>query len=120
MKILVTGAAGFIGSHVARRFASLGHQVVVVDDFSNGFAENVDPRAEFIEFDLADPAVADVLPKDIEIICHLAGQASGENSFHDPIGDLDANASSTLKLPDFLDVEFGDFRHFWAPQRALN
>lgn len=105
MKILVTGAAGFIGSHVARRFISLGHQVVAVDDFSNGFAENVDPRAEFIEFDLADPAVADVLPKDIEIICHLAGQASGENSFYDPIGDLDANAASTLNLIRFgIDV----------------
>src|SRR5688500_18064799 len=61
---LITGGAGFMGSHVARECMALGHDVVVLDDLSGGFPENVPEQAEFIQGDVSDPAaVAEVFRK---------------------------------------------------------
>ncbi|MBU1626860.1 NAD-dependent epimerase/dehydratase family protein, partial [bacterium] len=54
MKILVTGGAGFIASHVSDRLIKDGHQVVIVDDLSTGFMENVNPKAKFLKMDIRD------------------------------------------------------------------
>lgn len=97
-RVLVTGVAGFIGAHVARRFSAEGWSVVGVDDLSGGRRENVPESIEFIEADLADPSVYGRLPRDCEKILHLAGQSSGEISFDDPALDLSKNAVSTLHL----------------------
>lgn len=78
MKSLVTGGAGFIGSHVARGLAERGHDVVVLDDLSGGFRENVDGRCEFVEGSVVDPATVDALfaAHDFEFVFHLAAYAA--------------------------------------------
>jgi UDP-glucose 4-epimerase len=97
-KILITGVAGFIGSHVASRFLQEGYAVVGVDDFSSGRAENVPAGLEFIEGDLSQRSTIARLPTDCLKILHLAGQSSGEISFDDPVADLEKNTVSTLNL----------------------
>ena len=97
-QILVTGIAGFIGSNVAQRLLRDGHGVVGVDNLSNGFKENVPTDAELLVMDLANKNIINQLPGNIDVILHLAGQASGENSFYEPIIDLNQNVVSTLNL----------------------
>jgi len=100
-KILITGVAGFIGSHVARRFQREGYSVVGVDDLSNGKRTNVPNGIEFIAGDLARADTIARLPTDCRRILHLAGQSSGEISFDDPVADLEKNTVSTLNLIRF-------------------
>ena len=97
-KILITGVAGFIGSHLAGRFLREGYDVVGVDDLSNGRLENVPKGLEFIKGNLALAPTINKLPKDCCKILHLAGQSSGEISFDDPVADLEKNTVSTLNL----------------------
>ena len=61
MKILVTGGAGFIGSHVVDAYLAAGHEVVVVDNLSTGRRSNLNPRAKLVEMDIRDPALAELL-----------------------------------------------------------
>jgi len=98
MRTLVTGVAGFIGSHVAQRLLADGHAVFGVDDFSNGRPENVPEGVEFLRRDLSNSRVIDELPGQVDVILHLAGQASGEKSFDDPLRDLICNVDSTINL----------------------
>lgn len=98
MKIMVTGGAGFIGSHLSKRLLADGHNVLVVDDLSSGSLENIPAEVQFLELDLAEEAVYKELPTDIDIVYHLASQSSGEISYEDPVHDLKANALSTLAL----------------------
>ena len=97
-KVLITGVGGFIAAHVARRFWNEGFQVVGVDDFSSGRPKNVPHGLQFIHGDLADPATIALIPRDCQVILHLAGQSSGEISFDDPLADLGKNTLSTLNL----------------------
>lgn len=97
-KILITGVAGFIGSHVAKRFLQEGYEVVGVDDLSNGKTENIPAGVTFIKADLANADTIALLPGDCKKILHLAGQSSGEISFDDPVADLHKNTVSTLNL----------------------
>jgi UDP-glucose 4-epimerase len=97
-KILITGVAGFIGSHVAQRFIQEGFRVIGVDDLSGGKMENVPPEVDFIQGDLSLTATMDTLPDECHKVLHLAGQSSGEISFDDPIADLNKNTVSTLNL----------------------
>ena len=97
-KILITGVAGFIGSHISERFLSHGYHVVGIDDFSTGKRENIPSGVDFIEGDLASTDIFKIIPTDCRKILHLAGQSSGEISFDDPVSDLHRNAVSTLNL----------------------
>jgi UDP-glucose 4-epimerase len=96
--VLITGVAGFIASHVARRFAQQGDHVIGVDDLSGGARANIPKEIEFIEGDLAQPATIARIPANCRTILHLAGQSSGEISFDDPVADLQKNTVSTLNL----------------------
>lgn len=100
-RILITGVAGFIGSHIAKRFLAEGYQVIGVDDLSGGKLENVPTGVEFIKGDLSLAETMERLPAGCEKILHLAGQSSGEISFDDPIADLQKNTISTLNLIRF-------------------
>lgn len=108
---LVTGGAGFIGSHLARRLLDQGRDVTVVDNLRTGDAANVPAGAEFLELDLGREEALGALPSgEIDAVCYLAGQSSGEKSFSDPLYDLDANARSTLLLSSWvLEEEIPDF-----------
>jgi UDP-glucose 4-epimerase len=97
-RILITGVAGFIGSHVAKRFIDEGFEVFGVDDLSNGYRENIPNGLTFINQDLSLNNTIDNLPIDCSLILHLAGQSSGEISYDDPIADLQKNVISTLNL----------------------
>ena len=90
-KILITGVAGFIGSHLAKRFIQEGYKVYGIDNLSNGKIENVPNEVEFINIDLSVNSEIEKIPSECDIIAHLAGQSSGEISYHEPIIDLNKN-----------------------------
>jgi len=98
---LVTGGAGFIGSHLVDRLVALGHRVRVVDNLSTGHAENLAPVAEQIDFirgDLRDPEICREAVQDVELVFHLAALPSVPRSLADPWGSHDANVNATLRL----------------------
>lgn len=102
MNLLVTGAAGFIGSALSTKLLKNDHKVVTIDNLSTGDKENIPSSVEFITGDCHDPAVIAQLGKEkFDAIIHIAGQSSGEISFDDPTYDLQTNTQSTLMLLDY-------------------
>lgn len=100
-KYLVTGGAGFIGSHVAKRLVALGHAVRVVDDLSTGDAANladVDGEIEFLHGDLCEAAVCRRAVAGIEVVFHLAALPSVPRSLKDPWASHAANVNATMRL----------------------
>jgi UDP-glucose 4-epimerase len=98
-KLLVTGGAGFIGSNVADKFISLGHKVVIVDNLSTGFKENVNPKARFYKVDINSKKIEQVFKDEKpEIMCHHAAQIDVRKSVSDPIFDAKVNIEGTLNL----------------------
>ena len=74
-RILLTGGAGFIGSHLAERLLAEGNDVLIVDDLSNGRREWVPDGAELVEDDLTEPStVGDVIDDELEYVFHLAAR----------------------------------------------
>ena len=98
MNVLITGVAGFIGSKVAERFISEGHKVIGIDNLSGGKIENIPKEVEFLNINLIESSSMSKIPKNLDLILHLAGQSSGEVSFHNPIEDLNKNTTSCLNL----------------------
>jgi UDP-glucose 4-epimerase len=99
MKVLVTGGAGFIGSHVVDEFLAAGHDVVVVDNLVTGRRANLNPRAKFYEIDIRDPALAEVLQRERpDVIDHHAAQMDVRKSVADPLYDADVNVRGTVHL----------------------
>ncbi|HEY8517961.1 MAG TPA: NAD-dependent epimerase/dehydratase family protein [Candidatus Binatia bacterium] len=99
MKIVVTGGAGFIGSHVAEAYVQAGHDVVVVDDLSSGKREQVPEGARFVQMDVRDPAIADLFARERpELLSHHAAQMDVRRSVADPRFDADVNIMGLLNL----------------------
>ena len=99
MNILVTGGAGFIGSHIVDAYIREGHRVVVLDNLSTGKREQVNPDATFYGVDLMDSEVKDIFEKEkIEAINHHAAQISVTQSVADPAFDAKINIVGSLKL----------------------
>lgn len=99
MKILVTGGAGFIGSHVVDLYLQEGHDVIVLDDLSTGRRSNLNPNARFYEMDIRDPAVREVFEQERpEVVNHHAAQMDVRKSIHDPLFDADVNILGSLRL----------------------
>jgi UDP-glucose 4-epimerase len=97
--VLVTGGAGFIGSHLAEAYLRSGARVVVIDDLSNGVRENVPPDAELIVGDLRDPSVLTVMDqRRFDIVSHHAAQMDVRRSVADPTHDADLNIMASLRL----------------------
>ncbi len=98
---LVTGGAGFIGSHIAAYLIKEGRRVIVLDNLSTGKVGNVPKGAEFIAMDLADKKQYERLRNiKADAVFHLAGQSSGEASFADPWYDFQSHVVSTFLLLD--------------------
>lgn len=98
MKILITGGAGFIGSWLCQALLASGHEVIVVDNLSTGSRENVPDGARFIELDISIEKNLLKLPKGVDLVYHLASQASGQVSCEDPLYDSKNNAIGTLAI----------------------
>jgi UDP-glucose 4-epimerase len=99
MTILVTGGAGFIGSHVADALLERGHTVDIVDDLSTGRRANVPEAATFYEHDIRSEAAADlVADRGYEVIVHHAAQMDVRASVADPAFDADVNIRGFLNL----------------------
>lgn len=99
MKVLVTGGAGFIGSHVVDAFLAAGHDVVVVDDLSTGRAENLNPRARFYQLDIRDPGLAEIFAQEQpDIVDHHAAQIDVRKSVAHAQVDADINVRGSLNL----------------------
>ena len=96
---LVTGGAGFIGSHLVDRLLSLGHKVVVIDNLSTGKLKNLNPSATFHHLDITQPSVTEVFQREQpDLVFHLAAQVSVTQSTRDPFHDSDVNVFGTLRL----------------------
>ena len=100
MKILVTGGAGFIGSHVADRLIERKHKVVVVDNLSTGTLKNLNPKATFHKADLVNfKKIQEIFKKEKpEIVFHLAAQIDVRKSVADPIFDAKSNILASINL----------------------
>ena len=95
---LVTGGAGFIGSHLAEALLKRGDSVRIVDNFSSGKKENLRPGAEVIEGDLADEGVAARAVAGCDYVLHQAAVPSVPRSVNDPLGTHRANVDATIQL----------------------
>ena len=98
---LVTGGAGFIGSHIVRRLLDLGHAVRVVDNLVTGFERNLDEVADRIDFrvaDICDPDVCAEAVEGVDVIFHVAALPSVPRSLADPVGTHETNVNGTLNL----------------------
>jgi len=118
-KALVTGGAGFIGSHLSRRLLDSGWKVCILDNLSTGFQKNIPSKAEFLELDLSNDAFVDHLPNEpFDAVFHLAAQSSGEISFDDPAYDLKTNCLSTVLLCDWC-LKNGTTRFLYTSSMSI-
>ena len=107
MKILVTGGAGFIGSHLVDAFIAKGHKVVVVDNLSTGRASNLNPAAKFYKVDIAGKGLNDIFKREKpDIVDHHAAQISVSLSVKQPAFDARANILGLLNVRD-CSLKFG-------------
>lgn len=98
-KILVTGGAGFIASHITDRYISEGYDVVVVDDLSSGRLENLNPKATFYKMDIRDKGISAIFEKERpDIVNHHAAQMDVRRSVTDPGFDAEVNILGMLNL----------------------
>ncbi|MCC6639239.1 NAD-dependent epimerase/dehydratase family protein, partial [Candidatus Falkowbacteria bacterium] len=118
-KVLVTGGAGFIGSHLVDRLVELGHQVVVVDNLSTGRLSNLNGFAKLYEMNIEDKKLADVFDAERpEIVFHMAAQISVTASFKDIIKDGNANIIASLNVLEQC-VKFGVKKIIFSSSAAV-
>lgn len=99
MKILVTGGAGFIGSHVVDAYIQEGYEVVVVDNLSGGTLLNIHPKAKFYQVDIRSNELNEVFEKERpDLVNHHAAQKSVPKSWEDPILDADINILGLINI----------------------
>ena len=100
---LVTGGAGFIGSHLVDRLLAEGCRVVVIDNLSSGKLRNVNPGAKFHHADIATGPVSEIVQREQpDLAFHLAAQSSVSQSSRDPINDANVNVVGALRLLEAL------------------
>jgi len=101
-RALVTGGAGFIGSHLTRALLRRGLEVVVVDDLSVGKRENLPDEADLVVGDIRNAALLDRVLKDVDVVFHQAARVSIRRSVDRFVDDAEVNISGTLRLLDAL------------------
>ena len=101
-QILITGGAGFVGSHLCNAFISLGYDVFTVDDLSNGDESNINNAAHFEKLDLSTDQIFSKFENiEFEAVIHCAAQSSNALSFLDIKKDMDSNFVSTYNILNF-------------------
>lgn len=99
MKILITGAAGFIASHLADACIDAGHEVVILDNLRTGYKRNLNPKAKFYEIDICDPGVEEIFALEKpDIVDHHAAQISVPLSVEDPLTDAEINVKGLINI----------------------
>jgi UDP-glucose 4-epimerase len=99
MKVLVTGGAGFIASHVTDHLLEAGHEVHVVDDLSTGFSDNLNQSAVFHELDIRSPEASRLVEEGgFDVLCHHAAQMDVRRSVREPVFDADVNIVGSIRL----------------------
>ncbi|MFA6001191.1 MAG: NAD-dependent epimerase/dehydratase family protein [Thermoleophilia bacterium] len=101
MNILITGGAGFVGSHTTELFVKDGHKVRIVDDFSSGTRDNLTPvtgEIELIDLDIRNYEALESACDGIDAILHLAAISSVEKSIHEPLMTHEVNATGSLNI----------------------
>jgi UDP-glucose 4-epimerase len=97
--VLITGGAGFIGSHLADAFIERGDRVTIIDNLSGSDRRNLNPAAEFHQLDIRDAAAGDLIRSfKLDVISHHAAQMDVRKSVEDPAADADVNVVGTLRL----------------------
>src|SRR5512146_2427379 len=96
-RIVLTGAAGFIGSNLSRHLLDQGHSVVALDNLSSGTAENLDPRVELYRLDIRDERVAPVIAG-ADAVFHLAAKTSLPDCMKHPQEAASANVQGTVNI----------------------
>lgn len=114
MRILVTGGAGFIGSHIVDRYINEGNEVIIIDDLSTGKKENINPQARFHHIDIRDKGMEAIFEKERpEIVNHHAAQMDVRRSTENPAFDADVNIIGTINLLE-NSVKYGVKRFIFA------
>jgi UDP-glucose 4-epimerase len=99
MKILVTGGAGFIGSHIVDAYLAAGHEVVIVDNLSTGQEKNINPAAKFYKIDLQDKNLRNLITEFCpDVVNHQAAQVDIRRSVLDPCYDAGVNILGSINL----------------------
>jgi UDP-glucose 4-epimerase len=99
MKIIVTGGAGFIGSHLVDKLIEKGHKVVAIDNLSTGKKENLNKKAKFYKIDIGSPKIAQIFKKEKPgVVFHYAAQIDVRKSTENPIEDAKINILGTLNV----------------------
>lgn len=98
-KSLITGGAGFIGSHLADRLLAQGDDVIIVDNLVTGSKDNIDSSARFYEMDIQDPKISEIFEKEKpDFVFHLAAQIDVRRSVEDPVEDARINLLGTFNI----------------------
>ena len=103
MKVLVTGGAGFIGSHIVEKFSKNGHSVIVIDNLSSGSLENIKglENVKFYEIDIRDKRLIDIfLAEKPDLVYNEAAQISVTESIKDPYNDTSINLVGLVNVLD--------------------
>jgi len=99
MKILVTGGAGFVGSHLVDRLIKENHKVVTIDNLSTGKKRNINPKAKFYKIDICNPRISDIFKKEKpEVIFHYAAHINARESVENSIFDAKINILGSLNV----------------------
>ncbi|MCH4178685.1 MAG: NAD-dependent epimerase/dehydratase family protein [Megasphaera sp.] len=99
MRVLVTGGAGFIGSHLVPALLAAGHTVTVIDDLRHGLRSNVPDGARLVVMDIADPGLHEIMDHGaFDGVIHLAAQTRVDISIRQPVMDATANIMGTIHV----------------------
>jgi UDP-glucose 4-epimerase len=99
MKILVTGGAGFIGSHLVDALIEKGYKVIIIDNLSTGKKENINKKAKFYKIDICSPKIGEIFKKEKpKIVFHLAAQINVRKSIENPLMDAKTNILGSLNV----------------------